>query len=349
MRINRLCLSLAFCASSLAAQDIAPQAPAKELEKLERLVGTWEASGTTNMMPGMPPAKWTSTTTTRWVLDGHFLRSDTQIVGEGMPGTLQFIEFMGWDQGSDRYVAMSVNNMGVVQTSEIVWTSPDTMVQASTGYEQGQFFVDRWITKLGDDELEFVGERSLGHDDFFDYVTGQSKRTSAEPTDIEIQDASFIPMMPVSKAMKDLADMAGEYTFKGWLVMPNMPKMDISGSDKVEAIFGGTVIQMNSKGDPIEGMPTDYVGIGFMGWDEHEKQYKTFWLNNMAEVSVAEMHWMDDKLAMFAMHPYMGQPGAARHIIELDEDGKMKKIIGEILHGIGKPQRSFEGTYEIVE
>ena len=101
------CTAVAMVASTVLAQEdgaMGPPKPAKELEKFSRLIGYWKGEGTSKGGPDQPEGKWTSTSHVRKVLDGHFLREDLRIdgVGEGWPGPIQFISFMGYDGGARR-------------------------------------------------------------------------------------------------------------------------------------------------------------------------------------------------------------------------------------------------------
>lgn len=346
MRIPHLGLTLALCAAPALAQDFEVPAPAEQLRKLDRLVGTWEGEGTSKMMPGMPASKWTSTTTSQWILGGHFLRTDNKISVEGMPGQMHFVEFLGWDRENGRFMAYTTGNMGEVSSSEVIWTTPNTMVYSKTGFQMGNFFVERWVTKLGDGEMSYWGDQGQSHDDFFRYVDGKSTRTSETVSDTAIEDAGFMPMMQPSKHVKELRDMCGTYKLTATVEMPGTPKTEISSTDSVEMIFGGGIIQFHMQGDPHPAFAdAPYEGYGYLGWSDHEDAYMTIWLNNMGEASVVKGWMMDDSLVMTWAQKHMGMPASMRHVIELDDDGKMTKSWGDAMYGADAPIRTFEGTY----
>src|SRR5262245_36007085 len=81
--------SVAAFSVPLAAQDMPKPAP--ELARLKALEGNWEGSGTVTPVPGQEGMKWTSKSTSSWVLGGFWLQTDMTIefAGGSMPA-LQF-------------------------------------------------------------------------------------------------------------------------------------------------------------------------------------------------------------------------------------------------------------------
>ena len=92
--------AIVLMTSVAAAQEAPPVA--KQMSKCEALVGNWEGSGFVRAMPGMPEMPWTSTTTVKKILDGHFIIDQTKIEIEGMPVPLVMTSVTGWDSANCR-------------------------------------------------------------------------------------------------------------------------------------------------------------------------------------------------------------------------------------------------------
>ena len=348
MRPTTACAAALWLAALVPAQGF-DLTPAPELKKLNRLVGTWKNAGTLAPGPDATPMPWTSTTTNRWVLGGHFLRERTLIEGDGIPGSLQFVNYIGWNKTRGTMMNYSVSNTGEIAVAPIHWTDDNTMVTAATTAVQGQLQVDRWVTKLGTDTIEFVGMQAKGDGDFFVHVEGTGELTSRQPKKIETTDASFMAdLTETPEKMTRFAGIAGEYQMKGWMVfMPGMPKMEISGSETVSPMFGKTIIRFLMKGDPIEMSPVLYEHEGYLAWDEAMGCYRTLFFNNMGEVAIDECHMAGDRrLIMTNATPKNGQPTVARHVMEFDGDGAITKFWTHTIIADATPSKVFEADYE---
>ena len=119
----RICLSLLLlaalvcgCASSPSAppsfEDMERPTPPKELQRLERLVGTWDGEARMIMPEGMeapPPMRGQGRTS--WALGGMYLRSEGwHEIGKGERSN--YVEFMSWDPKKKKYHSWYFSDMG---------------------------------------------------------------------------------------------------------------------------------------------------------------------------------------------------------------------------------------------
>ena len=91
------------CLGLRAQEDMAMPSPPKELQKFERLIGTWTGKGMAVMAPGAPEMPWTSKSMIRKVLNGFFLQEDT-VIEAGPNMTLVFRTFYGFDTQNKKYM-----------------------------------------------------------------------------------------------------------------------------------------------------------------------------------------------------------------------------------------------------
>ena len=349
MRLSTLSvLSSLILAAAPAVAQAPDTSPAKEVKKFEKLIGTWEGTGTVTHGPEAPTEKWTSRSSCKWVLGGHFVREDVRIDVPSQANPLEFISLYGWDRENKRYIQVGISNLGSGTLTEVHWTANGKMVTGSTSVAMGELVVDRWVTTFGDGEISFVGNQAEGDGPFYEMVVGTMKRTNAKATEVNIVNASFMPAAVTAHtaAIGKLSGTVGDYKMKGWFIpAPGAPKMDFTGTETVRTIFGGSVIEMVSKGDPSPGMP-DYQGIGWIAWDDHEKCFNMTYANNMGEVNIQKGRKQGNKIIMTGAGLYQGQPTSGRGVIELAEDGSFQAFIGHNLMGDMKPIQAFEGIYE---
>jgi hypothetical protein len=120
--------------------------------------------------------------------------------------------------------------------------------------------------------------------------------------------------------------------------------MNFTGVESVRAIFGGTVIEMTSKGDATEDMPA-YEGQAWMTWDDHRKCYHLLYANNMGEVAEQQGWLRDSELVFTAAQLHQGQPTVHRGVLELNDDGEFSHYVGHSMTGTNPPIQSFDATY----
>ena len=345
IRFAPLVLSAALATLPSAVVPAQSFGPALELKKLEPLVGRWQTSGTSVMVPGQPEGKWTSESNYRWVLGGHYLRADSWVDfdTEGM-GRLEFVGFMGWDRENKRYVSWDVSNMGTIASSVVHWTGDDTFVQVATGVEDGEPTIERWVTKIGDGKMSFVVHRAVGTGDFHRHVRGAGERISEQAAEVQAADTSF--MADAAKAkMKRFAKANGVYDVKGWMIpVPGAPKVEIFGSDVRRMIFDDTVLAGHLRGNAAPGMPA-YEAVQFIAWDPIDNTYKALGLCNYGEAQLQDARWHGNSLVMTGAHLHMGQSMVARSLFQVDDHGGFQTMSSHDIQGTAAPAHCFEATY----
>jgi hypothetical protein len=341
-----------FALPGWAQEDapMGPPQPAKELEKFSRLLGYWEGSGTLQHDPSSSAVKWTSSSHFRKVLGDHFIRRDASVLIEGDEVTtpLQFITFYGYDRQKKRFMKYGVSNMGNIESTEITWVDDDTFVTAGANFNQGKRVVERWVTKLGDDQASIVCHEAKNNGDFFVHVRGSARKVGPKPK-AKIIEASHAFMARPSAEIGKLKGLVGTFRFKGeMLMMPGMPKMPISGESTGEFIFGGTVLLSRVKGDPIEGMEGPaYHGWHVMVWEPRDKNYVSLGVNSMGEAGVEKWTWASDtELVLNSRRPfYGGIPASHRSVMKCAGDGTLRSYTMDSMIGTQDPVQTFHITY----
>ncbi len=346
----RLVKSLALMLVSLSTLVLAsPQEmpkPAPELAKLKVFEGAWEGTGTAIMVPGMPEAKWTAQSTYAWVLDGFFLQADTSVAFEGMSDVMRFREFMGYDGENKRFVNLMVGNTGEVALTTLFFEGDDLLISMVPKTQEGRPLLERGLIKAGKDSMQmtmtFFGLDGPSRDG----VKGTFKRVaSAKP--VPILEAKAIA--PVSPEMHKLGRLVGNYEVAGGMtMMPGAPEMKIKGIDECVALFGGGVIQVQTKG-AAEGMPGAYESLGFYGWRPDANRYIMSYISNMGDVGTMDA-WLpsDNKIVAAMASLRMGMPFTSRMVMTLDVDGKVKSAASHSCIGEHDPIKDFWATYKLI-
>lgn len=349
------CLSASFLLSALPALVLlAPAAaqeqslePAAEVQKFAPMIGTWEGSGTVNHGADGGSEEWTSKSSARWILGGHFVREDVRIEMKSMPQPLLMTSIYGWDREYGRHVSVGLSNLGEVGLQEVHWTPDGKMVVVSESMMMGTPVVDRWVSEhVGGDKIEFTGDQAQGAGEFHQHVAGQMRRTSKEPSDIAIVDAAFVPEMvgTAKDKLGRLQPALGTYRMKGWfLPAPGAEKIEFTGTEQVRTIYGGSLIEMVSKGDPAAGMPA-YEGLGWMGWDDHRGCYVVGYVNNMGEVASVDCSLLDGNLIGTSSTRKQGKPACMRGVTVLGPKG-FTEHTGHMMLGAEPPVQVFAATY----
>lgn len=332
-------LVLVTLTATVTAQEVPP--PAKELARLDRLTGTWVGSG---MAWGSPDGDqvmlWTSKSTARKVMGGHFLRQDTLIeLGEPLSAKLAFISFTGWDAAENRYVTYEFGNEGELATHELVWLSDDTTLTIAPKFREGRHHIDRWVNKTSGDTMTMTGDTAIEGGAFFPHVRGTAKRVAdAEPVSL---DGVGAIMTGPSKEMTRLARCAGHYGIAGtYRMSPDQEPMPFEGTETVNSIFGGTVVEFLPRGE-------GYEGYGAMAWDARRNRYVTFGANNSGEAHWSEGWWSDDNTMVLTCSAIMmGQPTLMRQVMVLNDKGHLAKMSADAFSGSSAAYRSFEAKFE---
>jgi hypothetical protein len=319
--------------------------PAKQLKKLDRMIGHFEGSGTVNPGAGIPAMKWTSTSHCKKVLDGHFLQEETIIdLGEGAPAPIAFRTLFGWDASKQRYVSAAIGNMGPAKIETVHFVDDDTMVTTGSAYEEGEFVVERWVTKFTKDGYTFSSQRAIADGKFETYVTGTVKRVKAAARGGVAVNATA-SFAPVPKQMTALAKLAGTYSFKGSMQMDaSMPEIPISGTEKLTTSFGGNIVEGWVDGDPVENMGTYKAWFAFC-WDPNQNCYVQLYANNMGEIGESHGYRIGNDFVFTMQGLQNGLPALARTIVKCDENGTVTKSLAHSIVGANDPLKMFKATY----
>ncbi|MGB0719035.1 MAG: DUF1579 domain-containing protein [Bdellovibrionales bacterium] len=80
-----------------------------------------------------------------------------------------------------------------------------------------------------------------------------------------------------------LKKLAGDWDYTiTYTMMPGAPEQTSTGTAEHELELGGRFLEQEVEG-PMDmgGQTMTYEGKGFLGYDNHSKQYQSFWIDNM--------------------------------------------------------------------
>jgi len=114
-------------------------APGDAHKKLDAMVGKWDGKVTMWNAPGQPPAQWTATSDTVWVLGGRWIEEKVSGTFMGMP--FHGLGYTGYDNMKKQYVGTWMDNMStsmMLSTGESdatgkTWTFTSTMDDPMSG------------------------------------------------------------------------------------------------------------------------------------------------------------------------------------------------------------------------
>ena len=322
-----------------------PPSPASELVKFKPMIGSWEGSGTATMgPPGTPASPWTSKSTCRWILDGHFIQEEVRVDIQGQEKPLLFKSFYGWDREKKQFVVHGVGNEGLVKSGGAFWIDANTLVSTKSGTQDGLPKMSRTITKFSGDTCSFTIEYMQGANPAQVAVQGTLKRADASYS-MSSEEAA-IGLQPASDMMKKIHGMVGKYTMKGEMIpAPGAPAMAISSRESCQPLFGGTVLVFHIQGDPTE-TGYKYESWGFLAHDPEKNCYQEVWVNNMGETGTIDCRWSGEHQLVFtSANTQFGEPGVQRGTLELSETGAIRKASMDRLHKTAKVERAFIGEY----
>jgi len=79
-----------------------------------------------------------------------------------------------------------------------------------------------------------------------------------------------------------LAALAGNWTIAGKFRMtPDQPWEEHKSESEAEMMLGGRFLFQHFEGEPMLGMPTNFEGLGFMGFDNQKGKLVSVWMDNM--------------------------------------------------------------------
>lgn len=287
--------------------------PAKEMAKLDPLLGHWSGKGVAIMTDGGEEMPWTSTSTVKKILGGHFLE-ETVLIEMGMPVPMMFRTVYAWDHERKCYTAFGCGNMGSAGKSDMFWSPDGKMVQSKISMEGEDVVTERWVTEIDDDELSFVGYRAVNGGASFVHVKGTMKRKDKQTT--LPAGSAKMAMSPASEELTPCHEMAGTWNYEGWVIpMPGAPKMEIEGIETVETILGGHTVM-----SVVDDKPTGYKAMSYMYWDDRSKTIKVFGVNNMGEVHDGSAYFSDGEMLMGHAGKMRGQFMVGENRMTIGED-----------------------------
>ena len=334
-------LSLAGLATGSVAQE--PPRPAPELQQLAPFIGHWQGSGTAQM--GAPePTRWESQHGFSWALGGFFVQEDTVVRFSGLPRPLVMRVYLGWDAENGRYVSVSADNDGHVRLDRVEFSADGALVQMATNRMRGESYVERSTSRVSGDAMTFTIDMLMAQGPSTQGVTGTMRRVD-RPAPFPLDAGSF--SLEANPALRQLGRSAGTYDVQATMRMaPGLPELKITGTDRVSALFDGTVVHVHSSGR-AEGMPDDYVAELFYGWDDVAQSVRAVLVSNMGEVGEMLGSFTPDngRFVLVSAARSMGQLATQHMVLTLAADGAPLRAVGTTSLGAAEPYRSWDATY----
>lgn len=345
MNAHRLLLPLIFVLPGLAAAQETHEMPkpAPELQKFAPLIGNWQGSGTAQMGPG-EATKWESHSTYAWALDNFFVQEDTIVRFAGMPKPLVIRSYLGWDGENKRYVAIGADNDGHVAVNRVEIQDDGSVVTLADKFQQGQTYLERYTSKVDGNNMTFAIDMVTTTGPSAQAVKGTMTRTD-KPVKMALDASAFTSA--AAAPMLQLGKTAGTYAVVASMVMmPGAPPMKITGQDEVKTLFDGTIVHVHTTGT-AEGMPGQYVGELFYGFDERDNCIRAVYISNMGEVGQMNCTFSKDgkTFILTSALRYQGQLSVQRMTMDLGADGTITKAIGHNIVGAAAPYESWNATY----
>ncbi|MBX3464036.1 MAG: DUF1579 family protein [Planctomycetes bacterium] len=332
-----------FVLAALPAQE-GPPGPAAELAKFQSLVGHWAGGGTAQFGPGAPPVKWTARGSYQWVMDGHFVQEDFEVAFDGQPVPMVFRAYLGWDRENGRYVSATIGNGGSVRLHEAHWLEDGTLLQLMHQRQAGLPYAERTRTRVEGGTMSLAIDLLMVDGPLLQTVAGKLGRAEKGYT-ADWTTAAFQGAEPAPDLTR-LVRSAGDYEVEGAMVMaPGGPEIVIRGTDSFRPVFGGTVFFGATVGT-AEGLPGEYRGDVFWGYDADRRCLHGVYVSNFGEVMAMDGWWAaDGQLVSTFAGMLQGQPMAQRMLLSFDDKGHAKAAVADTMHGTGAPFRSFRAAY----
>lgn len=149
---------------------------------------------------------------------------------------------------------------------------------------------------------------------------GDDKKTAQQPPMDPAMQAMMAAMTP-GEHHEHLKKLAGnfDYTIKTWMD-PAAPPVESTGKRTAVLMLGGRFLEETYTG-VMMGMP--FEGIGWMGYDNVEKQYVGTWMDNMS-TGIMTMHGTCDKgswsMTGESSDPTTGKKMTSRSVTKLVDD-----------------------------
>ena len=137
-------------------------------------------------------------------------------------------------------------------------------------------------------------------------VCGQSEKNNMDEM-MKIWKAAATP----GEAHKKLDAMAGSWNIQAKMWMgPDAPPMESKGTAEFKWVLGNRFLMEEMKGEMM-GMPM--TGIGYNGYDNVNKKYTMFWLDNFGTAMSYAEGAADQSGKIFTMYGKMDEPTTGEH------------------------------------
>lgn len=144
-----------------------------------------------------------------------------------------------------------------------------------------------------------------------------------------------------------LAKLAGDWNVVSkWWMAPDSEPMSSASEQKLEPIFGGRFIKIETRSNM---MGQDVHGIGYIGYDKFKAMYTMFWIDNMGTAMFTAYGTADDAGKTITLTGKMDDPMTgekdkeAKYIYTFSDDGTFHFEIWDMVPG--KAFKSVDMTY----
>jgi hypothetical protein len=138
--------------------------PGPEHKKLEMLTGEWKYEGEAELSPFGPAGKFAGKETNRMVLDGFFVESRWEDVGDSgyvMKGVI----LTGYDPLSKKYVDYAFDNDGIVSVGSSTWDGKNLSSTSTRADRSGKIYKLKHSSIYSDDGKTRKGVSEYSEDD----------------------------------------------------------------------------------------------------------------------------------------------------------------------------------------
>ena len=149
-------------------------------------------------------------------------------------------------------------------------------------------------------------------------LSGSSQEKAKKETpamqgaDMEAMMKKWMEAATPGEAHKKLNDMVGSWktTSRFWANGPDAPPTETQGTSEVKWVLDGRFLQQEAKGEMM-GKP--YNGIGFTGYDNMNKKYESFWIDNTSTAMFRADGTLDQTGKVLTTVGKMDEPMTGEH------------------------------------
>jgi hypothetical protein len=149
--------------------------------------------------------------------------------------------------------------------------------------------------------------------------------------------------------MAVLGKMSGEYRFQGRVIpAPGAPEMEITGSDTVRLIFGGTALESHFRIEVGPDEP-DVEAFRYIAWSPADNCYNVIAVRGDVEGDglfyKTQLRQVDDRTFVEGgTLMSAGQLTLMRTVLTCDAQGSIAQWVADAFGGTGEAQRVFSHT-----